>query len=279
MDKKPRYIAVRTFWLILIIQMPHQSCAQALMGARELAMGQAVTALPNSSWSVFANPAMVDQKSRSVSFFGVRYYGFADITDMAAVVTFPVKVGVLGFGVHRYGDDLFSENRLRTTFKNSFQGFHYGLAVNYTHVIQGEGYGSMGALGFDVGISARILEQLWIGAKATNINQPQYGVYSSNIEEEPPRELSIGLSYRLSDIALITSDAVKDVRFPLSYRAGLEITLFEELKGRAGITTEPQTFALGFGYVSEFWAINVGVQQHENPVLGISPGLDLNILW
>ncbi|MDZ7683242.1 MAG: hypothetical protein U5J63_16440 [Fodinibius sp.] len=76
--------------------------------------------------------------------------------------------------------------------------------------------------------------------------------------------MSIGLSYQLSDIALFTTDVVKDVQFPISYRGGVEVTIIEELVGRAGITTEPQTFSAGFGYAGSFWKANVAVQRHEN---------------
>ncbi len=253
------------------------SFAQAVVGAREMAMGQAVTALA-SQWSVFGNPAMMDREKGTVSFFGVRYYGFSEITDMAVSITYPVRAGTFGGGAYRYGDELFSENRLRLGYKNAFQGFHYGLVINYNHIVQGGGYGSLTALGIDVGLAARIAEGFLVGAKATNINQPSYGSYNT-ISEEPPRELSIGLTYRLSELALFSSDIVKDVRFPLSYRGGVEVKVFGNLKGRIGVTAGPLTYAAGFGYRAENWEVNVAVQQHENPVLGLSPGFDLSILW
>lgn len=252
--------------------------SQATLGARELGLGQAVTALPGSTWSVFANPAMMDSSTRKISFFGIRYYGLEELTDVAVAAVFPADFGVVGAGVYRFGDELFSESRLRLTYKNSFERFHYGIVVNYNHVSQGAGHGSFGAIGFDVGLSAQIIESFWFGAKATNINQPRYGKFN-NIVEEPPRNISIGFSYRMSDVLLFTSDVFKDVRFPLSYRAGAEINIFENFTGRVGITTRPVTFSGGFGYNSDHWEINVVAQRHENPVLGISPGVDLNILW
>ena len=165
---------------------------------------------------------------------------------------------------------------MRLGYKHSFAGFHFGAIVNYNHVAIGGGYGSAGALGIDVGLAAPIITDLWIGAKATNINQPEYGSLNN---EKLPRELSIGLSYQLSDIALFTSDVVKDVQFPISYRSGLEITIIEGLVGRAGFTTDPLTFSGGFGYHGEFWAVNVAVQRHENRVLGYSPAIDFKITW
>lgn len=261
---------------------------QATLGARAISLGQATTALPNNLWSVFENPAMISDSQRTVSFFGIRYYGLAELTDVAAVVAYPTNIGVIGGGAHRYGNDLFNETRIRLTYSNSFQDFYYGASINYNNISIGQGtssidYGSYGAFGIDVGIAARVIDDLWLGAKATNINQGEYG--ESNLQdgstyaEEVPRNLSIGFSYRLSGVAMFTSDVVKDVSFPISYRGGIEVDVVENLKARAGITTAPQTFSGGFGYNTDQWGINIVVQKHEENALGYSPGLDFNISW
>ncbi len=250
--------------------------AQAVIGARELAVGQATTALQDTDWSIFGNPALMSENEGTVSFFGVRYFGLSELTDMAFSGSYPTKFGVVGAGAHRYGDDLFNENRLRLGYKHSFSGFHFGAILNYNHVAMGGGYGSAGALGIDVGLAAPIISGLWIGAKATNINQPEYGSLNN---EKLPRELSIGLSYKLSDRALFTTDIVKDVQFPISYRGGIEVSIIDNLVGRVGTTTEPLTFSSGFGYGMDFWAINIAVQRHENRVLGYSPAIDFKVTW
>lgn len=275
---KERLLFFTAVILALLLGKQQNLHAQATLGARELSMGQATTVLPESPWSVFANPAMIEAGKPTVSFFGVRYYGFSEITDLAAVVIYPLKFGSFGFGAHRFGDDLYNENRLRVAYKNAFQGFHYGVLLNYNHVSIGGDYGSVGALGIDAGLAAQVAGGLWIGAKATNLNRPMYGDYSTG-SEELARDLSIGLSYSLSDVALFSTDLVKDVRFPVSYRAGVEVTILGQLRGRAGITTEPVTFSGGFGYKSQVWNVNIGVQQHENPVLGLSPALDIQVSW
>lgn len=263
---------------LIVAGLQNFAYAQVTLGARELSMGQATTALTESNWSIFANPAMSGHETPSVSFFGVRYYGLEDLTDMAVAATFPAGLGAFGLGVHRFGNELYNESRLRVGYKHTYQGFHFGAAVSYNHVSIGGGYGSTGAVGVDVGMAANLADGLWLGAKATNVNQPNYGTFN-NSREELARDLSIGLSYRLSELALFSTDVVKDVRFPISYRAGVEVTILANLKGRAGITTEPVTFAGGFGYESKVWAVNLGVQQHENPVLGLSPGFDLQLTW
>lgn len=263
-------------WLVWLVSFPAALQAQAVLGARELAVGQAATALPHSPWAVFSSPAMMSEKEAAVSFFGVRYFGLAEISDLAASVTYPTKIGVIAAGAHRYGYDLFSESRLRAGYKHSFRGFHYGFVLNYSHVVQGGGYGSAGALGIDIGVAAPILPELWIAAKAMNVNQPAYG---SRNDEELPRNLSVGFSYRLSDIAFFSTELFKDVRFPMAYRGGLEVSIIGGLTGRAGVTTAPRTFSAGFGYLHSAWSASVAVQRHANNVLGYSPAVDFKISW
>jgi hypothetical protein len=255
--------------------------AQATLGARPVALGRATTALPNSPWSVFENPAMINKKRPQASFFAIRYYGISALTDIAAVITWPAEFGIVGGGAHRYGSDLFNKTRIRVVYANAYQRFHYGAAIHYNHVVQGGPYGSLGAFGIDVGVSALITKGLWIGAKATNINEPSYGHYGRDdkMSEDLARNLSIGFSYQLSDVALFTTDVVKDVDFLLSYRAGLEVKLIKNLKARAGITTAPQTFSGGFGYNTKYFGADIVIQKNSENALGYSPGIDINISW
>lgn len=249
--------------------------AQAVIGAREIGLGQATTALTGSPWAVFSNPAMIKEET-DISFFGVQYYGLAEIRDMASSLTLPTQWGLFAVGIHRYGFDLFSESRFRIGYKNSFKTFHYGGIINYNHVAQGGGYGSVGALGLDIGVAAPLAGGLWMGAKATNINQPTYGGKGL---ERLPRNLSVGLSYLLTGRGLITADVLKDSGFSARFRGGLEVTVNGGLRARAGVTTAPQTFAGGFGYRGSTWSTNLAVHRHENPLLGYSPAIDFNIFW
>ena len=245
--------------------------AQSSMGATSVAMGQTGVAVPNTNWAIFSNSAMMPTDETRVSFYGFRYVGIAEITDMAANVMTPLNWGTVGIGIHRYGFNLFNENRLLLAYKNSMDRFHYGASVAYTHIFQGGNYGSAGAIGLDLGLAAEIMEDLWFGARITNLNQPTYG----NTNEELSRELATGLSFMLTPEALITAEIVKDVMFPLSFRSGVQYEVIQSLFIRAGITTEPETYSFGFGYQASSWEVNFALQQH-NP-LGLSPALDLSV--
>ncbi|WP_133120214.1 hypothetical protein [Rhodohalobacter barkolensis] len=245
--------------------------AQSVIGAKAISMGQIGVSIPNSEWAVFNNSALLPTDGNQFSFYGFRYAGIAEITDMAASINMPSKIGVFGIGIHRYGFNLFSENRFRIAYKNSEGKIHYGTSLSYIHVFQGENYGSAGAIGLNLGVAAEITQSFWLGARATNVNQPAYG----DTDEELPRELAAGLSYNPTEKAQIVSEIVKDIHFPLSFRTGIEYEFFTAFYARAGITTKPSTYSFGFGYGSNRWGINFAVQQH-NP-LGMSPALDLSI--
>jgi len=246
--------------------------AQTVLGARSLGLGKAQAALTDNEWALFGNPAMISSETKMVSFFGVRNFGFNELSDVAVALTLPTKYGTAGAGLHRFGDNLFSETRVRAAYKNSFMGFHYGGIINYTHNSI-EGYGSDGAIGIDIGLAAQPVDGLWVGGTSTNINQPEIGTDGLELAQV----LSFGFTYKILDRALVASDVVKDVRFPASYRGGIEIYIIEGLTGRAGVTTEPTSYTFGMGYETDNWGLNIGVQKHQ--VLDLSPGFDFKLNW
>ena len=77
----------------------------------------------------------------------------------------------------------------------------------------------------------------------------------------------------MEDNATFYFDILKDVRFPVSYRGGLEAEIIKDVIGRVGATYEPVTYTFGLGYSIKTWQVNLTVQQHE--VLGTSPGADI----
>lgn len=246
--------------------------AQVAIGARGVALGNATTAVNDYEWALFSNPASLSSEKKKVGFYGLRYYGLAELTDISSFLSFPTKVGVAAIGLHRYGGDDYSETRIRVAYKNAWKLFHVGVLLNYNHItFGGENYGSGGALTMDIGVAAKLSSNLWLGAKAANANRGSYNFEA--YDEALYQDLSMGLSYQLAEKALFSLDMVKDVRFPVSWRAGVEMDVVNSLVGRIGVTTEPVTYSYGIGYELDMWSINLAIQQHKE--LGTSPGLDI----
>lgn len=268
-----RNIPFKIFLVVIFVGMPKQAFSQISMGAKGAALGHATTALESYDWALFSNPALLNSITPRIGFYGIQNYGFSEITDISAFGSVPTGFGIGALGIHRYGGDLFNETRIRLGYANEWKGLHLGLALNYNHIAFGGTYGSGGALGVDVGLAAKVLDGLWMGAKATNINRPSYDFQS--YAEDLIRDLALGMTYMLAEKALFTMDVYKDVRFPVSFRGGLEVTVIEHLKARVGFTTEPVTYSFGFGYGRSFWQVDLVVQKDQ--ILGLSPGFDLII--
>jgi len=273
MIKRTRTISlfIITISLLFIVIQSEKMIAQNTKGSKSLAMGQTGVSLPFDEWAVFNNPALIQVERTVASFYGFRYVGISEITDMAATGSFQTSAGTFGIGLHRYGFNLFSENQFRLVYKNRLDHLHFGTSVGYYHILQGEEYGSAGALGIDLGLAAKITPSLWIGLRATNINQPAYG----DSDEDLSREVAAGFSFNPSEISQVTAEIVKDVDFPASFRTGIEFELYSNFSARAGITTKPSTYSFGFGYSGKAWSANFALQQH-NP-LGLSPALDISM--
>ncbi|WP_141691613.1 PorV/PorQ family protein [Rhodohalobacter halophilus] len=273
MVRRSRIISlfIITISCLFVVILSEPVLAQTSLGAKSMAMGQTGAALPFDSWSVFNNPALLSPDELNISFYGFRYAGISEISDMAAAGNFRSKIGVFGVGIHRYGFNLFNENQFRLVYKNRFDHIHFGISAGYFHILQGGEYGSAGALGIDAGIALQVTSSFWIGVRTKNINQPKYG----DTDEELPREFSGGLSFNPTERSQLVAEVTKDVMFPASFRTGLEVELFKGFTTRAGVTTNPSTYSFGFGYDHSSWSINFAIQQH-NP-LGLSPALDLSI--
>ncbi|MBO6792776.1 MAG: hypothetical protein JJ895_02605 [Balneolaceae bacterium] len=258
-----------SFLVLMLASQPVLS--QQTIGARSVSMGMVSSALTENDWALFGNPATISSEKLEIGFYGLRYYGFPEITDISSTATIPLNLGAAAFGFSRFGDELFAETNIRAGFNFQKERFNAGITLHYNHLSFGGDYGSGGAIGINLGVLFQVTDQFYLGSKARNINNPKYTFDVG--DEDLASDLSVGFGYHMEEKATLFVDVVKDVRFPVSYRGGLEIEIVESFIGRVGISTEPVTYSFGFGYQHSRFDINLAVQQHE--VLGMSPGLDM----
>ena len=245
--------------------------SQFSMGAAPATMGHTGTAIKHSSWAVFNNPAWISTEERTVSFYGYRFAGLSELTDMAASVAIPMPFAAVAAGIHRFGFDLYSEQRAVAAFKKQLGAVHAGLTLAYHHVTIGGGYGSAGAAGVLVGFGVEVGNKLQLGIRTGYLNRPKLG----SSDEPVPASAAAGIRYDVSGRAFITADLVRDPDFPLSARAGIEFKLIESLIVRSGLSGRPSSYGFGFGYNPGLFRVNLGVQQ--NHPLGLSAAMDLII--
>ncbi len=258
---------------IFALSLATSSYAQFTMGSKNVAMGQAVTAMPDDRWAPFHNPALMPDHQHA-SFFGIRYFGLPELTDVAATTSYHSGWGTVGAGMFTYGDERLRESQFRLAYGYEVFNVMLGASANLHHMNITGRFGSALAPSFDFGVAVEVYEGLIFGARATNFTRSTIGADESDL----PADLALGLSYQLMERALLVTELYKDVDFDPSFRGGLEVRVLDMLYLRGGLTHDhPETFTFGLGIEQEYWTVNVAVEQHSK--FGLSPGIDFSILW
>lgn len=279
MNRDNRILQILITLFIVIPASGTPVTAQWTMGARNIAMGQAYTALPSDTWAIFHNPAMMDSSERRFSVFAIRYYGLKELEDHAAVISLPLsKLSesynmIVSGGVHSYGYSLYRETRLLAGGAIRARPLRAGLTLRYNH-LRISGYGSSGSMLFDAGLALEVAEGITLGYRWLNIFQDGFPPGGNDPDETPlyPTEMATGLSWRFAQGLLISTEILKDALHPFTIRSGLEVEVYPKVYIRGGWTSRPFTWSAGTGLQISAIIVSIAVQKHE--VLGLSPGFN-----
>lgn len=148
--------------------------------------------------------------------------------------------------------------------------FAAGVSYSY-NALSIERYGSTHAAGIDLGITAAPAPGLLLGASVLNVNRPAIGA----LDDELPRTFALGLSYRISPQTGFFADLVKDIRFPESIHAGIEVSPLNFITLRTGASTEPPRFYGGIGIHLGGIGINYAIITHQE--LGLTHAFEIAI--
>ena len=253
-----------------------QSAADLFGSARTSGLGYASTAL-TAAVGIQANPgASALRERRTVSFFAREAFGLAALRYGAVYGTWPADWGAVSVGASTFGGEGYREVHYSLGYARGLQfgtsrTVHVGLTGRYYYT-RIDGYGGAGALGVHLGILLPLLPSLHLGAHATNVNSP------SLVEGEAlPQTLSVGLRYRATSRLLVVTDVFKDLSYPASVRAGVEVRPISMLALRAGVTSSPTRFTGGVGVRLGWIRAHLAAEQH--PTLGWSPSASIDVRW
>ncbi|MDZ7771553.1 MAG: hypothetical protein U5K31_02265 [Balneolaceae bacterium] len=270
------FLRMALIWLpVFLLAVPlFPARAQAVIGARQVALGGAASALPGQRWSPFSNPALAPSDRPSLAFFAMRYYGFHELTDAAAVVHLPTGAGTWSAGGWHYGFELYRELQLRLSWSLRLGALHLGVAAAGHRVSLGGGYGSQDAWSLDAGLAAELAPGLMLGARAANLSRSAWRTGGGS-GDPLHRDLAAGVSWRMAPSTLLMIDLVKETRDPPFLRGGLEVTLLPGLYLRCGADARSGSLSGGLAYQTRRFGVDLAMQRHPDPLLGLSPGMDL----
>lgn len=178
---------------------------------------------------------------------------------MAAVFALPVKPGVAGIGLFRFGDDLYNEHVLSAGFANTFGLASLGVRLNYLQY-RVHGLGTATALTVSFGGIATITPELLFGAHILNINQP---IIDESTEERAPTKLHASIAFMPSKKLIAAAEIEKDLRYRAIIKAGVEYEAFKKIIFRSGVNLHPQAAFFGLGFRPRKLTLDYAVQINE----------------
>ncbi|SHJ10429.1 hypothetical protein SAMN02745146_2295 [Hymenobacter daecheongensis DSM 21074] len=266
--------------LISLFALSYSAQAQGngpgIRGARAAALGNASVALADG-WAMGNNVAGLGQLTEAFggvyaeNRFLIRALSNAVLTAALPLGRLPnsgkARNGVVGVEVQRFGDKLYSEQRIGTGYGYKGGLFSLGARVDVLQVSI-EGLGSRRAVAASLGGQAEVVpRRLFFGAYIYNINQAKLARYD---DERVPTVLKAGLSYQPAEKVRLNVETEKDVDQAADFKAGLEYQAVEALAVRAGFTSLSQQTSGGVGLragvfrldYAAVWQSRLGLSQH-----------------
>ncbi len=171
-------------------------------------------------------------------------YGISEFQVIGAGIIYASDIGNAGIGFFKFGDDLFSQQRLHLAIGNKFQQVSLGVGVDLLQY-QVATVGTRQTIAIQFGGIAEIIPQLHFGAHIFNINQAKL---VDKTREKVPTIMKAGISYRSDSELIINLEVEKDLEFNEVIKTGIEYQIVEGVFIRTGISTQPLLSAFGVGF-------------------------------
>lgn len=266
----------KTYLLILLLFPNHlfASNENHLAGARSHAMGNSSVALLDI-WAGFHNQAILAKLNKKS--FGAYYenrFATKELSTKAFHFNYPTNLGTFSMTYKQFGFSLYKESKIGIAYSRAL-GKHFWAGLQFDQIRKelNQSYGSQSQYTFEAGILAEIFPDIHLGFHIFNPNQTNFT--SVDYEDEIPCIARFGLSWKLSEQTIITSEIEKNLNHDTKTKFGIEYEITGKICLRAGIHNHPNSISMGIGYSYKLAKANISFSRH--PVLGYTPSADINI--
>ena len=215
-------------------------------GARAVGLGGAATSLADA-WSLTNNIGGLGWlTSPTVSIYADNRFGVSAFRTGGLAGAAPVrggKLGVGGFDVLRFGDEIYSETRAGLGYAYRQGPFSLGIKADMWQLAT-EGLPSRRAAAISLGGLVRLRPKLWLGAYGYNINQAKL---NKDTGERLATVLKGGLSYRPGERLLVNLEIHKNIDLRAAVVGGIEYQPHPVVAIRAGFNALTEAFNFGLG--------------------------------
>ncbi len=231
------------FLVFSIVSVAFAAFDQFPPGARTGGLGLAFVALADDPTAAVENPAgLAFLPGPQFCTFYSRPFGLKELETAFFGSAVPLRRFGLGFALNRFGGHRYHETTgFFTLAWRATSRFSVGVSLFFDQ-LNIPNYWQAHASGINLGYFYRVSPRLFVAGSVKNANHA-----SLSHGENLPQELNAGVAYRLRKTALVSFQASKTTRFPVSLRTGVEWTFFRRITLRSGFLTQPARFTAGFG--------------------------------
>lgn len=174
--------------------------------------------------------------------------------------------------ITQMGDEAYREQSLKAASTLRVRNdLDLGIAANWQRIDIAE-FPKGDAVSVDLGMLARIQEDVRFGAVWHNATRSQL----SNYEDRLPESIATGLCIDADSRTTVVIDALQESGRRLEFRGGVEVAAMKPLILRGGVLFDPAQYAFGFTLRHRGIRVNYGLQWHRT--LGASHFAGLDIL-
>lgn len=213
-------------------------------GARNSGLGGASLTI-GDEYSLFNNIGGIGRIEHHALFGGYQNrYGISAFQVIGGGAVYHHRLANAGLGYYKFGDDLFSQQRINLAVGNKIQMVSLGLGVDVIqyHIAS---IGTQQVLAIQFGAIAEISKNFLFGAHIFNINQ---ATLISETGERLPTVMKGGLSYRPTEELMLNVEVEKNLNFDEIFKAGIEYRVIDRVFVRTGIRTKPFVGSFGIGF-------------------------------
>jgi hypothetical protein len=214
--------------------------------------------------------ALAEIKNATAGIYGERRFMLKELSNYAAAIVLPSGPGGFGIGVNYFGSQNFSASAIGLGYGRKLSDqVDIGAQFNY-NMIKLAGYGSSGAVNFELGTLWHVTGKLHLGIHVYN---PVGGKFGKENSEKLASIYKAGLGYEASDKFFVSIETAKEEDQPVNVNAGIQYIFAAQFFARAGVVTGSNSYFFGLGLKWNVCRIDAAITWH--PQLGFTPAIML----
>jgi hypothetical protein len=237
------------------------------IGAQASGMGGTGVAA-DGFWAAANNQAALGFNDQwGAGFYYENRYDLKELSLNAISAVIPITKGSFGINFSSFGYSQYSERKYALAYGLALSPrLALGVQLDYLQTSIGNNYGKTGALTFEVGLMAKITDDITLGAHVFNPIQVEIADYN---QERILPLMKLGAQWKLDKKFTAAAEIQSDIEHDLVLRGGLEYQIIDVLYTRIGISNNPNIFSFGVGFKWTDIYLDFSYAMHQ--VLGFTP--------